>query len=808
MADTKEQLSLEEQELADKQLIQQSYDELIELYRQSGHNVNMDLVDKAFNFANNAHSGVRRRSGEPYMLHPLAVAKIVVGEIGLGTTSICAALMHDVVEDTDYTVEDLEGLFGPKIASIVDGLTKIAGGVFAEKASAQAENFRKLLLTISDDVRVILIKIADRLHNMRTLSSMPKNKQYKIAGETLYIYAPMAHRLGLFRIKTELEDLSFKYEHPDLYDQLQQKLDKDSAKRESLFSHFIAPIKQRLDNLGYQYEITKRIKTIYSIYHKMKVKNIPFEEVYDLMAVRIVYKQKEGLDEKAQAWMIYSAITSLFRPHPDRIRDWVSTPKANGYEALHVTVMGPDGQWIEVQIRSERMHDIAERGISAHWKYKEGVKDSNAELDKWLQEIKEVLRNPEPSALDFLDTFKLNLFSNEIFVFTPKGEIKTMPQGSTALDFAFMLHTDVGLQCIGAKINHKLVALSQRLESGDQIEVLTSKTQTPQRKWLTYTTTASAKNKLKAYFRKQDRQIVAKGQEALQKLFDDNHHTLDQQSLQMIMNHFSIPVPNNLYYEIGRGVIALDTLLKQVFHKEKEHKGFKHYLTAIVPNVMLPKSLKKNKKEETAVAPVAIGKEESQAVANATASGGVETNPEIFDPSIQGFRTTEDNATATSDKIDKKKILRLSADPLTAATPYELADCCGPIPGDEVIAFIDEGAHSVTLHRRDCAVASALKAQFGERIVDVQWINSSEGESVFPATLALDGIALHGVLAQVVQTISVFGVDVADLRMVAKDGVFHGNATIMTHSVDELQKIVDSLLQLKQVNSVVRIDTK
>ncbi len=801
-------MSKEEQEIADKQLIQQGYDLLLEDYKQSGHNLNFDLVDKAFNFANTAHAGVRRRSGEPYMLHPIAVARIVVSEIGLGTTSVCAALLHDVVEDTNYTVEDIEGLFGHKIASIVDGLTKISGGVFAEQASSQAENFRKLLLTISDDVRVILIKIADRLHNMRTLTSMPKNKQHKIAGETLYIYAPLAHRLGLFHIKTELEDLSFKYEHPELYGQLLRRLEKDADHRDQLFENFIGPIRTRLDATGYEYVISKRIKTIFSIYHKMQVKNIPFEEVYDLMAVRIVYQPKQGIDEKAQAWMIYSAITSLFRPHPERIRDWISTPKANGYEALHVTVMGPDGQWIEVQIRSQRMHEIAEKGISAHWKYKQNVQDSNAELDKWLNQLKEILNNPEPSALDFLDTFKLNLFTNEIFVFTPKGEIRTMPQGSTSLDFAFMLHTDVGLHCIGAKVNHKLMPLSQKLESGDQVEVLTSKTQIPQRQWLEYTTTASAKNKLKAYFRKQDRIIVTKGKAELEEYFKDQHRDLDQQTMQMVMNHFDIRNPNTLYYEVGRGVIPLEHLIETVFKTKK--KGFKHYLTSFVPNAILPKSMKKREDTSMAATQKAI-REDAEAIVNATAPEDIDTNPVAFDPSVHGFKTSFNTQTKSriandTPSIDKKKVLYLSTDSRTSSTPYELADCCGPIPGDDVLAFIDEGSQSVTLHSTDCPVASALKAQFGERIVMVQWVNNDMGNEVFPAKIAIDGIDSQGVLSHVLACVADNKTNIKEVNVKAQDGIFRGELVVLIKSNIELETMMSALRRIKEVNNVIRID--
>ena len=489
---------------ADEELIQKEFEGLLQDYLNSNHRKKVDLITKAFNFAHAAHKGVKRRSGEPYILHPLAVARIVLNEIGLGSTSICSALLHDVVEDTDYTVEDIENIFGFKIAQIVDGLTKISGGVFGEKASEQAENFRKLLLTMSDDIRVILIKIADRLHNMRTLGSMPPAKQYKIAGETEYIYAPLAHRLGLFRIKTELENLSFKYDHPETYHEIEQKLEGEKKSLNKFYNEFSEPINEKLKSQGYEFELKERIKSVYSIWNKMSTRNIPFEEVYDILALRIIFESREGMDEKVQCWMIYSAITAIYKPHPERIRDWVSTPKANGYEALHVTVMTPGGRWVEIQIRSRRMHEIAERGLAAHWKYKSGQSDES-ELDKWLKTIKELLENPEPNAIDFIDTFKLNLFASEIFVFTPKGDIKTIAKNATALDFAFMLHSDIGYQSIAAKVNHKLVPLNTKLNSGDQVEILTSKKQTPQQEWLTYVTTAHARSKLQNYFKKEEK---------------------------------------------------------------------------------------------------------------------------------------------------------------------------------------------------------------------------------------------------------------------------------------------------------------
>ncbi|KAA6315619.1 GTP pyrophosphokinase, partial [termite gut metagenome] len=459
---------------SDNDLIYQAFQELLTDYLATKHRKRIEIITRAFNFANQAHKGIKRRSGEPYIMHPLAVAKIVCNEIGLGSTSICAALLHDVVEDTDYTVEDIENIFGAKIAQIVDGLTKLSGGIFGDRTSAQAENFKKLLLTMSDDIRVILIKMADRLHNMRTLGSLQANKQIKIAGETLYIYAPLAHRLGLNKIKSELESLSFKFEHPEEYHIIEEKLKATSFERDEFFKNFTAPIRTQLNKMGLKYRIVARIKSSYSIWSKMQAKGAPFDEIYDLLAVRIIFEPHSEEEELNNCFDIYVSISKIYKPHPDRIRDWISHPKTNGYQALHVTLMGNNGQWIEVQIRSERMNEIAEQGFAAHWKYKENSEVDDEEINKWLLTIKEILKDPQPDAIDFLDTIKLNLFASEIFVFTPKGEIKTMPQHSTALDFAFSLDADIGSHCIGAKVNHKLVPLSHKLHSGDQVEILTS----------------------------------------------------------------------------------------------------------------------------------------------------------------------------------------------------------------------------------------------------------------------------------------------------------------------------------------------
>ncbi|MGL4781439.1 MAG: RelA/SpoT family protein, partial [Bacteroidales bacterium] len=503
-------------ETLEDQLIEQEFQELLNDYLSSNHRKKIEIITKAFLFAKNAHAGMRRKSGEAYIFHPIAVARVVAREMGLGSTSIVSALLHDVVEDTEYTVEDIRNMFGDKVAEIVEGLTKIAGGIFGDKTSSQAENFRRLLLTMAKDVRVILIKMADRLHNMRTLSYMTPAKQYKIAGETLYLYAPLAHRLGLFAIKTELEDLSFKYEHPEVYDSITRKIKDTEMERSRLYHNFADPIIDKLDGMEIHYDMKERVKSAYSIWQKMQKKNISFEEVYDLYAVRIIFQPRDGFTEKQECWNIYNVITGIYMLHPDRIRDWVNRPKANGYQALHCTVMGPNGQWVEVQIRSQRMDDIAERGFAAHFHYKNvGMGDENRELDKWLETVKDILENPEPVAMDFLDTIKLNVFVSEIFVFTPKGEMKMMPLGATALDFAYLLHTDIGNHCIGAKVNHKLVPYSYKLQSGDQVEILTSKAQRIKEEWLSFVITPQAKNKINAELRRRRRAIITEGEEIL-----------------------------------------------------------------------------------------------------------------------------------------------------------------------------------------------------------------------------------------------------------------------------------------------------
>lgn len=667
----------DEKLISDEELIQHEFDALLEDYKRTPHRQKTELVTHAFMFAKHAHAGVRRRSGEPYIMHPLAVARIVVKEIGLGSTSICAALLHDVVEDTDYTVEDIEQEFGPKIASIVDGLTKISGGVFGEQASLQAENFRKLILTMSEDVRVILIKIADRLHNMRTLQAQPVEKQYKIAGETQYIYAPLAHRLGLSSIKTELEDLSFKYEHPELYSQLQAKLEADKFAKMQTFEQFAAPIRRKLTSMGYEFEIQARIKSIYSIWKKMNAKNIPFEEVYDLLAVRIIFTPNQDMSEKDQCWMIYSALTELYKPHPERIRDWISTPKSNGYEALHVTVMGHDGEWIEVQIRTSRMHEIAERGLAAHWKYKTGEEDES-ELDRWLRAIQELLQHPEQNAVEFMDNFKLNLFADEVFVFTPNGEIKIMPQGATALDFAYMLHSELGNHCIGAKINHRLEPASYKLKGGDQIEILTSHTQSPQMEWMNWVTTAKAQEVLKRQFRREGR-IQREPQQKTPKKSNWN--------------------PLNLLPSRSRHLVLTD----ETIHHE-----------------------------------------------------------------------------------------------------YCLASCCHPIPGDDVLGYMNEDGN-VIIHKLSCHEADALKAKDGKKLYSASW--DTLGAHTYPVEIGIKGIDKVGMIIEILSVISEqFQVNIQDIHFEANDGIFMGSLRIMVHGTIELGRLQKALQEIPEVTYAQRID--
>ena len=672
-------------EQADDELINGAFQQLLNSYLSTRHRKKVDLITKAFNFARQAHKGVRRLSGEPYIMHPIAVAQIACSEIGLGSTSICSALLHDVVEDTDYTVEDIENIFGPKIAQIVDGLTKISGGIFGEQASAQAENFKKLLLTMSDDIRVILIKIADRLHNMRTLDSQPANKQYKIAGETLYIYAPLAHRLGLYKIKSELENLSFKFEHPEEFDIIQQKLAVTQASRHELFDKFTQPIREALDRMGISYQIKERIKTPYSIWSKMQNKHVAFDEIYDILAVRIIFTPRSREEEVNECFNIYVAISKIYKSHPDRLRDWLNHPKTNGYQALHVTLMSKQGHWIEVQIRSDRMDEVAEQGLAAHWKYKEGedeeeYTEDEAELNEWLRTIKEILDDPQPDAMDFLDAIKLNLFASEIFVFTPKGEIKTMPAGCTALDFAFSIHTFLGSHCIGAKVNHKLVPLSHKLQSGDQVEILTSKSQHVQPAWINFVSTAKAKGKIQAILRRAGREVQKRGEELLADWLKKHDREYTIAVADQLTEYHEFRHREDFFQALGEKTVLLgekdlDELSGK--NKKKQSGGWLRY----VPFVKTGKDNKDERWEE------------------------------------RGQKREESELFVVPEKFNRKKPIYISDDNIRQ---YIFPTCCHPIPGDDILGFITT-KNQIEIHKRTCLVAARLKSGFGNRILDAKW---------------------------------------------------------------------------------------
>ena len=745
-------------ELSEEQMVDEAFQHLLDSYRTSRHRKKVDIITKAFNFARQAHKGVRRLSGEPYIMHPIAVAQIACSEIGLGSTSICSALLHDVVEDTDYTVEDIENIFGKKIAQIVDGLTKISGGIFGEQASAQAENFKKLLLTMSDDIRVILIKICDRLHNMRTLDSQPANKQYKIAGETLYIYAPLANRLGLNKVKTELENLSFKFEHPEEYNAITQKLTRTQESRDELFDKVTEPIRPALDDMGVKYEIKARVKSPYSIWNKMQNKHITFDEIYDILAVRIIFTPNKREEEINECFNIYVAISKIYKSHPDRLRDWLSHPKANGYQALHVTLMSRQGSWIEVQIRSDRMDEIAEQGFAAHWKYKDGVEEEytedEGELNDWLRTIKEILDDPQPDAMDFLDAIKLNLFASEIFVFTPKGEIKTMPAGCTALDFAFQIHTFLGSHCIGAKVNHKLVPLSHKLQSGDQVEILTSNSQHVQPSWVNFVSTAKAKGKIQAILRRDNREIQKKGEQMLEEFLKRHDMEVTTSVLDKLCEFHDIRKPENLLMAIGKKNIILSEKDIDELHGKKnanEGKGWRRYIPF-------------------------IGKEKAKAAAELIQSQDYFVVPKDF---------------------NRKKPVYITENNITQ---FIFPTCCHPIPGDDALGFID-GKNRIEIHKRNCPVANKLKSSYGNRILDVKW--DMHKQLYFTATVQMRGIDRIGLLNEVTQIISrQLNVNIHKITISCEDDIFEGEIELRVHDRDDVKVIID---ELKSVNGLQEI---
>lgn len=709
---------------------------------------NRKLITKAFQFAEAAHRGMRRKSGEPYILHPIAVASIVNQEIGLGVKSVVSALLHDVVEDTEITLEDIENSFGKKIAYIIDGLTKISG-VFDTKSSLQAENFRKMLITLSDDIRVILIKLADRLHNMRTLHHLPRHKQIKIAGETIYLFAPLAHRLGLYAIKTEMEDLSLKYRYPRIYDEIAAKIKDNEEKRVHLINKFSLPIIDKLDKNNINFDISGRPKSIYSIWNKMQMKNVNFEEIFDLLAIRIIFEPKEGIPEKTQCWNIYSMITDIYPPRPDRLRDWVSTPKANGYEALHATVMGPYGKWVEVQIRSKRMDEIAERGFAAHWKYKESGKD-DSELDKWIKRVRELLESPDSNALEFLDDFKLNLFATEMFIFTPKGQVKTLPQGATALDFAYEIHTEIGNKAIGAKINHNLAPLNSKLKSGDQIEIITSGNQKVKRERLDYAITAKAKSAIKAALKAETKNRIEIGKKKLEEKLKELKVQPNGRVFKKILPAYEANNKDELYSKIGSGLINLDDL-KKILRKNTRSKWIRYW------ELSLGKTGKTRGKD---------GESQKQG---------------------------DKNTFVAHEQVNEDE------------RNYILAKCCNPIPGDEVIGYRNDES-VVVIHKTGCENAVKLMSSEGNRIIPIQWTTHKLLSHL--VRIHINGYDKFGVYNNITTVISKeLNVDMRTINLHGHDGVFEGIIDIYVHNINDLNNLIMNLMNIKGVEKVYRIET-
>lgn len=744
--------------LEEDRMIEAAFQDVLQGYLNSNHRKKVEIIERAYRFAKAAHAGVRRRSGEPYILHPIAVARIASQEIGLGSTSICAALLHDVVEDTDYTVEDIRSNFGNKIAQLVEGLTKISGGIFGEHASAQAENFRKLLLTMNEDIRVVLIKMADRLHNMRTLGSMAPNKQYKIAGETLYIYAPLAHRLGLFSIKTELEDLSFKYEHPAAYQEIADKIEATERNRRMVYEDFAAPITAKLAELGIQFQAKYRLKSVYSIWRKMETKKIPFEEVYDLYAMRIIFNCDDPAQEKEISWRIYSAITDLYKLHPDRTRDWISVPKTNGYQALHLTVMGADGNWVEIQIRSERMDDIAERGFAAHWKYKDGEGEEETELSQWLETIKDILESPEPSALDFLDTVKLNLFANEIVVFTPKGEPITLPAKATVLDLAFTLHSQLGIHCIAGKVNHKLVALSTPLESGDQVEIITSQAQQPQEEWMKFLGTAKARTRLRQALRRDRQPLIEEGKTLFEAARKQAGVEESNELFTKMMGHYRVNSREEIFIGIAKGEInPADTFA--ALRKSSKTQGAAAQTTALFKKLLNPFGPTKKKH-------------------------------------LDKWKADDDEVA-----INVKETYILKTE--KGKENYHLAECCSPLPGDDVMGFIEDDG-TVTVHSLTCPRAALLKATYGHRILMTRWEETPETR--FKAEIQLEGIDRRGILQEISSVVSGgANIDLRQFSIEATNEVFTGHLTVKVSDAEAVDVLCNQLKKISGVTTATRI---
>ncbi|MFD1255610.1 RelA/SpoT family protein [Mucilaginibacter terrae] len=725
---------------AEKAEILKRYRALLRASKSTLQKGDKTMIRKAFDIALESHAAMRRKSGEPYIYHPIAVAQIAAEEIGLGTTSIVCALLHDVVEDTDITLEDIEREFGKKVAKIIDGLTKISG-VFDTNSSLQAENFRKMLLTLADDVRVILIKLADRLHNMRTMEFMPRDKQLKLSSETVYLYAPLAHRLGLYAIKSELEDLSMKYMEQETYQFIKKKLNEKKAEREKFVQDFIEPIKSVLESQGLHADIFGRPKSIHSIWNKMKKKAIPFEEVYDLFAIRIILDSATDM-EKADCWKAYSIVTDSYRPNPDRLRDWVSSPKANGYESLHTTVMGPRGQWVEVQIRTKRMNEIAEKGFAAHWKYKESSSDSG--LDLWIHKVRELLRNPDSNALDFLDDFKMNLFSDEIFIFTPKGALIQLPSTATALDFAFEIHSDVGASCIGAKVNHKLVPLNYNLQNGDQVEIITSSKQTPKEDWLNIVVTAKAKAKIKSSLKEEKRKIAEDGKEILERKLKSLKITYNSDNIHKLSYHFKLSSTQDLFYNVAKGIIDLKDL--------KEYQAIDRAV--------------ENKPQD-------------------------KIDPEQVQSLMRNVKAKDSDILLIGEDMQK--------------IDYKLASCCNPIPGDDVFGFITV-SEGIKVHRTNCPNAAKLMANYGYRILKARW--TTQHELAFLTGLRITGIDDVGLINKLTTVISHdFKVNMRSITVDSDNGIFEGTIMVYVNDTHHLDNLIKHLKQIKGVTGVTRFDS-
>ncbi len=728
-------------EAQEKKEILNRYKNLLKASRRRMEKGDKETIRKAFELAVEAHKHMRRKSGEPYIYHPIAVAQICAEEIGLGTTSIVCALLHDTVEDTDITLEDINGMFGERVTKIIDGLTKISG-VFDQTSSLQAENFRKMLLTLSDDIRVILIKLADRLHNMRTLESMARDKQIKIASETLYLYGPLAHRLGLNAMKSELEDLGLKFTNGDAYDDITEKLKESEPERKKFINKFIEPIKDILKEQGFKFRIFGRAKSIYSIYNKIKHKGVAFDEIYDLFAIRIVTNSIPE-NEKSDCWKVYSIITDFYHPSPERLRDWISTPKANGYESLHTTVMGPEGKWVEVQIRTDRMDEIAEKGYAAHWKYKDTASEKESQLEEWIGKIREMLESPNENALDFIDDFKLNLFAEEIFVFTPKGDMRTIPSGATALDFAFDIHTKVGEHCIGAKVNHKLVPLSYELKSGDQVELLTSNKQHPKDDWLKFVITAKAKAKIKHALKEQRKKTAGSGREMLEKKFSKHKLEFTIQNIQDFTNFLKLPSTQELFYRVAKEAVGTTEV--------KDYSNFKKH-----PEKYVEKKLEHQHTIEELV----------------------------------------------SNKRGKTDLLVIGDD--MQKLDYNLSPCCNPIPGDDVFGFITVG-EGIKIHRVNCPNASKLLANYAYRVVKAKW--NSQQLLTFLAGVKIKGTDALGIVNNITKIISTqLNVNMRSITFDTEDGIFEGTIMVYVHSTEHLTQLSNNLKKVPGVISIQRID--